>query len=211
MNPKLRLAGVAALGLGLVVGGGVWWQGKQARAAQLFDRALKAAQSGARAGSAGAESCKAALPPLESALADGVDAAREETVARAVGECAMLLQRHPQAAEAFRRVTVLQPQQARAHADLARALSRSGQHAEAKRSAQLAVQLAPEAWQSYRTHAMILSAAGDTQGAVDAFTKARSLAPPNEHAAADHVIAQLRAKLPGGGGSAPAASTVADR
>ena len=81
MNPKLRLAGVAALGLGLVVGGGVWWQGKQARAAQLFDRALKAAQSGARAGSAGAESCKAARPPLESALADGVDAAREETLA----------------------------------------------------------------------------------------------------------------------------------
>jgi tetratricopeptide (TPR) repeat protein len=212
MNSKLRLMGVAAVGLSIVVGGGVWWQGKQARAAQLFDRALKAAQVGARAGAAGAESCKAALPPLETALAGGVDGGREEVVARAVGECSMLLQRHPQAAEAFRKVTVLQPQQARAHADLARALSRAGQHAEAKRSAQLAVQLAPDAWQSYRTHAMILSAAGDTQGAVDAFTKARSLAPPNEHAAADQVIAQLRAKLPGGAGSAPAApSTVADR
>jgi Flp pilus assembly protein TadD len=195
MSPKLRLGIVAALGLAVVIGGTVWWQGGIAREKQILDRAIQAGTAGARAGAAGAESCKVALPRLESALASGELADREESVARIVGECSMVLQRYAQAVDAFRRVTVLQPQQGRAHADLARALSRAGQHADAKRAAQLAVQLLPEAWQSHRTQATILSAAGDTQGAIDAFTKARALAPPSEHAAADKVLALLREKL----------------
>lgn len=198
MTKRMRLVVTAIVAMALIGGAAVWWQGRQENERKHFDKLVQAAQMAAKSGPGGAAACEAVLKQLSPVLEtrEGVpEEGGAERGWRAVGDCAMQLQRWPEAISAYRRIVTALPQQSRAHGDLARALSKAGQHAEAVRAAQLSVQLAPDAWQSHRVLGTTLAAAGNTGAAVSAIEKARDLAPPDQRGLAEKYLADLRGRL----------------
>lgn len=198
MSKKSRLFLLGTLVLVAVIAATSWFGMQQARDRKLLEDAVNAAKRAADAGPPGKPLCERAVAVLEPRLTKE-SLGDDQTVAayRALGECQMLLERFDAAASTFETVVTLEPQQSRAHADVARALSKLGRHSEAARSASLSVQLAPHVWQAHRALALVLSAAGRTDEAIAAFQKAKSLAPESEHAGADRAIARLRSTAPG--------------
>jgi tetratricopeptide (TPR) repeat protein len=196
---RLLLAGVAA-GI-LIVGAYSWFRVQEARTQQQFDAALDAARRAAQAGQAGRAVCERVLPVLERGVpalerresgSDGVKRAY-----RAMGECLMRVGRYEGAVEAFDKVVFYEPQQSRAHGDLALALSRAGRRQAALQHAHLSVQLAPNVWQAHRVLGQVLAADGRTQEAIVAMEKAKTLAPASEQASAQRAIDRLKGRIAG--------------
>lgn len=199
MNKRTKLVATAAVALAAIVVAATWWQGRQEAERKRLEKLVLTAQAAAKAGTAGASACGAVLAPLTAALESSApfpEAGPEaERGWRAVGDCAMQLRRWPEAVSAYRRIVTAQPQQSRAHADLARALSKTGQHGEAVQTARLSVQLAPEVWQSHRVLGTTLAAAGQTEAAITAIETARNLAPTDQRDAAEKYLTELRTRL----------------
>jgi Flp pilus assembly protein TadD len=114
-----------------------------------------------------------------------------------MGECLMRVGRYQEAVEAFDKVVFYEPQQSRAHGDLALALARAGRRQAALQHAHLSVQLAPNIWQAHRVLGQVLAADGRTQEAIAAMEKAKALAPAGEQPAAQRAIDRLEARLAG--------------
>ena len=197
MSKRVKLMLLAATAIIGLIAALSWFGVQQAREQERFDKAVVAAGRAADAGAAGKPLCARAVAVIEPALQKSAAVLTDNrTIAayRALGECQMLLERFDFAEKAFAAVVEGQPQQARAHADLARALSKLGRHHEAVRSAALSAQLAPHIWQSHRVLGIVLSSSGRTDEAIAAFEKARSMAPATEKAAADRAIARLKSE-----------------
>jgi tetratricopeptide (TPR) repeat protein len=203
MSKRARLLLTALTAVAVVVGAYSWWRIQESRTQQQFDTALEAARRGTDAGKAGASVCQRALPALERSLPaleeDEGGSNRVKRAYRALGGCLMLVGRYEQAVEAFDKLVFYEPQQARAHGDLALALVRAGRRQAALQHAHLAVQLAPNSWQAHRVLGRVLAADGHTREAVAVMEKAKALAPAEEQAAAQRAIDRLAAKA---GGSA---------
>jgi tetratricopeptide (TPR) repeat protein len=207
MSKRSRLLLVAACVLLLVLGVASWFGIQTARSRQQLAAALATLQQAAAAGRAGAAACERVLPAVERQLplaeASAPDADAQKKLYRAIGECRMQLGRYAHAAEAYERAVFLDPQSARAHADLALALSRAGKHQSALQHARLSVQLAPGTWQAHRALGRVLERGGHLVEAAAAMEQARSLAPPDQQTAAQRAIERIQAKARGTAPSGP--------
>lgn len=201
MSRRLRLFVVAIAALILIVGAIVWIGVDKARTKQEMEARLATLQRAADAGAAGRSVCREIvpaaeqdLPKLEAAEGGSVDVRKSY---RALGDCQMQLGRYPQAVEAYGKVVFFDPEQARAHGDLARAYSRAGKASDAARHARLAVQLAPNSWQAHRVLARVLESNGQWANALASMRKAAALAPADQQHGAQQAIARLQARLDG--------------
>jgi tetratricopeptide (TPR) repeat protein len=201
MSKRVRLLLVAVAAAVAVVGIYSWFRIQDARSERQFDSASEAARRAVQAGPAGRAVCERVLPVLErdTPAFDRREPGSERVkrAYRVMGECLMRMGRYGQAVEAFERVVFYEPQQSRAHGDLALALSRAGRRQAALQHAHLSVQLAPNAWQAHRVLGRTLAADGRTREAIAAMEKAKALAPANERAAAQRAIDRLKARVAG--------------
>ncbi len=206
MNKRLRLFVVAIAALALIVGAIVATGVSNTRAKQEMDARLQALKSAAAAGAAGRAACANVVTRVEQELraleADEGGSKRVVNGYRALGDCQMQLGQSRQAIEAYQKVVSFEPEAGRAHGDLARAYSRSGDHTNAVRHARLAAQLSPTQWQAYRVLARVLEAAAQYDDALTAMRKAASLAPANQQKGAQSAIARLEARASGSASAA---------
>jgi len=205
MSKRLRLFVVAIAALVVILGAIVFTGVSSTRATQEMEARLEAVQRAAAAGAGGRAICEKVtervaldLPGLEKSE-NGSERVRKAY--RALGDCQMQLGRFDQAADAYAKVVFFEPEQARAHGDLARAYARAGKQAQAMQHGHLAVQLAPNNWQAYRVLARVLETGESYPEALDAMRKAAALAPANQQAGAQRAIARLEKKISGGAAS----------
>lgn len=208
MSKRLRLFVVAIAALVVIVGAIAFTGASRVRAQKDMQARLETLQKAAAAGSAGRAVCEKVVATAEQDLpaleADEAASDRVKKGYRALGDCQMQLGRHQQAVDAYAKVVFFDPEQARAHGDLARALSRTGKHAEALQHAHLAVQLAPNSWQAHRVLARVLESGQKFPDALAAMKTAAELAPPEQQAGAQKAVARLESKV---AGTAPASAS----
>ena len=174
-----------------------WFGIGAARQHTRFESAVEAAANARGSDAERQQICATNGPLIQSGLTEFKALLDDDKLAkayRALGDCQIALGNFDAAVEAYESVVQYKAQQARTHADLARALSKNGRHDEAIRSARLSTQLAPHIWRSHRAMGVVLSAAGRNDEAIAAFARARALAPASEHAAAERAIERLRQK-----------------
>ncbi|MCC7548123.1 MAG: hypothetical protein IT532_10185 [Burkholderiales bacterium] len=207
MNKRLRLFVVAIAALALILGAIVAAGVSKARAKKEMEERLELVQRAAAVGAAGRASCERIVGPLEQDLAaletDEGGSDRVKKAYRALGDCQMQLGRHQQAVDAYAKVAFFDPQQGRAHGDLANAYTRLGDQSNAIRHARLAAQLSPNTWQAHRVLARALENAGRFPDALAAMRRAAELAPANQQGAARQAVTRLESKV---ADAAPAAA-----
>jgi len=201
MSKRLRLFVVAIAALALVLGAIVFTGVSTQREKQELEARLEALQRAASAGAAGRSTCEGLTAKVEQDLPalEASEGASERVKKgyRALGDCQTQLGRHQQAVDAYSKVVFFEPEQARAHGDLARAYSRAGKSNEALRHGHLAVQLAPNSWQAHRVLARVLESNNQYPAALDSMRKAAQLAPANEQSGAQKAVVRLEAKIGG--------------
>jgi len=213
MSKRLRLFIVAIAALLLILGAIVFTGVSGTRAKQEMEARLEAIQRASSAGAGGRAICEKVagrvaedLPGLEKSEGGSE---RVRKAYRSLGDCQMQLGQFDQAAEAYSKVAFFEPEQARAHGDLARAYSRAGKQAQAMQHGHLAVQLAPNSWQAHRVLARVLEEGEKYPEALASMKQAAALAPADQQAGAQKAIARLETKITGGAG-APAPTGDAD-
>jgi len=201
MNKRLRLFIVAIAALVLIAAAIAFTGASRVRAQKEIETRLEALQRGAAAGPAGRQICEQAVTKVEQDLAtleaDEAASDRVKKGYRALGDCQMQLGRARQAVDAYAKVVFFEPEQGRAHGDLARAYSRAGDHTSAIRHGRLAVQLSPTNWQAHRVLARVLEAAAHDQEALASMRKAAQLAPAEQQVNAQKAVARLEEKAAG--------------
>ncbi len=206
MTKRLRLFVVAIAALALIVGAIVVTGVSNTRAKQEVDARLQALKSAAAAGAAGRAACANVVTQVEQDLraleADEGGSTRVVEGFRALGDCQLQVGQSRQAIDAYQKVAGFEPEMGRAHGDLARAYSRSGDHTSAVRHARLAVQLSPTQWQAHRILARVLEAATQYEDALAAMRKAASLAPADQQRGAQNAIARLESRVSGSASAA---------
>jgi len=201
MNKRLRLFVVAIAALVLIVGAIVVTGVNNTRSKQEMEARLQTLTTAAAAGTAGRASCANIATRVEQDLraleADEGGSKRVVNGYRALGDCQMQLGQSRQAIDAYQKVVSFEPEAGRAHGDLARAYSRSGNHTDAVRHARLAAQLSPNQWQAHRVLARVMESAAQYEDALAAMRKAASLAPADQQPAAQNAVARLEARVSG--------------
>lgn len=181
---RLKLIVLGGLILALLGGAGfLWWQ-EQQRIARQAELLAEAERVGGLAESpqvlARCKSLDQELPPVIAKLAEEPN--RQADIGRArraLGQCYTKLRRYNDAVRELRAAIELRPEFAPLHGEMALALSRNGQHAQARRWVRLAVQLDPLIWQAHRAEARVLDAARLPEEARAAYAEALKLAPPD--------------------------------
>ncbi len=167
-----------------------------ARAASDYEVVLKAMQKGLK--EPPHVQCEQRQQKFSEILAELESAGKTDVYiegSKVLADCQMALKQYDAAAETFARLMALEPQKGYRHGDLAKAYARAKKFNQAIRSAHLATQLDPEAWQAHQLNARILAESGRLPEALLAYRKALQYVPPDKQEGIEQEILRVQEKL----------------
>ena len=167
-----------------------------ARAASDYEVVLKAMQKGLEDPSHA--QCEQRQQRFAEILAELEGAGKNDVYikgAKVLADCQMALKQYDAAAATFAKLMTLEPQKGYRHGELAKAYAKAKKFNQAIRSAHLATQLDPEAWQAHQLKARVLAEAGRYSDALKYYRKALQFVPPDKQEEIEQEILRVQEKL----------------